>query len=1253
MIQRRLGRSFTLATSLIAIVAGQQGCSSDSPAAKSCAPGEVLLAGACVPSACPAGEMLVGGACVAAVSASFSVTPAGTAVQLSNATVIVPAGAVPADTTIGVSVYTAPAGAADGTVAAVRFEPDGLVLARPITLALPLAEKRTPGDWLAGRSLDAGRESGTRPEYGVVGPTGDYLIFQQTHFSGPKFYGPPRPGWPYPQTSRTYSADQVDGTGALIKAKAIEIELPGETDDVFDASAAGTPGIGGCDFRVIDAGGVASFACRKWAYYSILAEMVFQLDASVPAATQSLVDSFFAGAESAGAKAKSMKSGLRFVLMDENAVRAARQFMLGWDKHATFKNTRAAVTRELDPVFNLFMATPGLVKAVGEDYVRVLAYQTVYNDVLLQRLDALQDLQAAKGAESPLFRDGAFAKALAELSEDVRAAMDCDATSKLRRAFCQSKRSELYWKGVGATEPPALVDVIGSSVLGFLNDQIEQYVTLSPKAVLGFSFDDAIKIYGSDVLAVIDDQIRRGLQANLNVQLGAILSVDPVSAAKDSDLRLATRRRDWRILQMVAFNAASFRTRNAASLRMSNQSDFGKNVWSLYYNPSSCAEGAPEAVADWVATPGVPGLPKLPNPKEMLDLLCSTPAVTARRLAAASAQEGEATLLTKLAGTLEAGLYACANTGCAYAFYGVDPHSVALGAQALRLVGTDVSASSRVDIAGCVAPTPGALQPNVVTIEGSPLRMSILPITCTFQTPGWKNVEVRSAGNVLFGQDALWVRADTNGYVASVESCPALGACAAAKVTDALQTLAVQAGVSTTVKISGVKLPSGLTLQSGGCSTVAAMTATASEVTIRCGVGAAGTYPAKLVDGAGTSWLDFTIEAGAASPVVDALTPLAATTGTATTFAVTGSALPSTLAFSMPGCTPVTTGTNDGASARFTCTPTIVGAQSASVFAKAGDATPLKQFTVSVSDAPVVIPGSSCAGGLTCGAVSCCDAKVLPGGTFPMGRATSGADACPAWTTCGSNDQPEHNATVSSFSLDTYEVTVGRFRKFVAGYPGNKPVAGAGSHPKIAGSGWQSAWDASLAATQAALITSVKCNSTYQTWTDAAGANENKPMNCLDWYTSFAFCAWDGGRLPTEAEWEYASAGGSENRVLPWGSTQPDKTLASYGCLFNGTSSCEAADLPVVGSTPLGASRWGQQDLAGSLWEWNLDWYTTYSGAASNDYANVANPNSGSYRVYRGGGFDYDAGTLLAADRNYISPTYRGNLLGVRCARTP
>ncbi len=134
-------------------------------------------------------------------------------------------------------------------------------------------------------------------------------------------------------------------------------------------------------------------------------------------------------------------------------------------------------------------------------------------------------------------------------------------------------------------------------------------------------------------------------------------------------------------------------------------------------------------------------------------------------------------------------------------------------------------------------------------------------------------------------------------------------------------------------------------------------------------------------------------------------------------------------------------------------------------------------------------PKQSCAGGLTCGAFGCCDSGSLPAGTFPMGRGAGSDAVASGWN----NELPEHSVSVSAFQLDLFEVSVSRFRAFVNQYTGAPPPAGAGSHPLIPGSGWQSAWNASLPATQAMLRASVSsCDQSAETWTDLPGPNEDR-----------------------------------------------------------------------------------------------------------------------------------------------------------------
>lgn len=293
------------------------------------------------------------------------------------------------------------------------------------------------------------------------------------------------------------------------------------------------------------------------------------------------------------------------------------------------------------------------------------------------------------------------------------------------------------------------------------------------------------------------------------------------------------------------------------------------------------------------------------------------------------------------------------------------------------------------------------------------------------------------------------------------------------------------------------------------------------------------------------------------------------------------------------------------------------------------------------------------------GNASCCSTLVVPGGSYPMGRSANGTDRCPTGMHCYVCDQPEHTVTVSDYYLDEFEVTVGRFRKFVDKYDqaGTKPKPGAAAHPKIPGSGWKAEWDSKLPTTAKELKGRLKCETTYQTWRDKAGATEQHPINCMSWYIAFAFCAWDGGRLPTEAEWENAAAGGDENRLFPWGSDAPNNTRAAYDCGYSDGvfgDTCVFSDIAKVGMLPAGQGRWGHKDLGGNVFEWALDafnddWYLG-EGKTCTDCANMK-VDSADVRSMRGAGFNSDITALRSADRVGNRAAQHFDYMGFRCAR--
>jgi formylglycine-generating enzyme len=320
------------------------------------------------------------------------------------------------------------------------------------------------------------------------------------------------------------------------------------------------------------------------------------------------------------------------------------------------------------------------------------------------------------------------------------------------------------------------------------------------------------------------------------------------------------------------------------------------------------------------------------------------------------------------------------------------------------------------------------------------------------------------------------------------------------------------------------------------------------------------------------------------------------------------------------------------------------------------------------------------------GTESCCTSLEVTGGTYFRAYDEPSSDGGFQMTADGGTFA-DYPATVSSFSLDKYLVTVGRFRQFVnAWYSGWRPAPGSGKHVHLNGGlgladsskdpgayepGWIVADDGavlpkSIGDVEAGVAFSIlTCDFSgdsgfYYTWTSSPGTQENLPINCVDWYDATAFCIWDGGFLPSEAEWGYAASGGSQQRLYPWGSTPPGTTNA-YAIYGDGMGGCDYPGAPAtcsgvtniapVGTAALGAGLWGQLDLAGELFEWNLDW----PGGEAEMCTDCAylNSNQPLLRVYRGGAYDEDVLSLRSLSFQKNSPTEPYSNAGFRCARAP
>jgi iron(II)-dependent oxidoreductase len=213
------------------------------------------------------------------------------------------------------------------------------------------------------------------------------------------------------------------------------------------------------------------------------------------------------------------------------------------------------------------------------------------------------------------------------------------------------------------------------------------------------------------------------------------------------------------------------------------------------------------------------------------------------------------------------------------------------------------------------------------------------------------------------------------------------------------------------------------------------------------------------------------------------------------------------------------------------------------------------------------------------------------------------------------DEKPEHLVTVPTFEMTRTEITVRQYGECV--------TAGSCTEP---GTG------------------------TLANWNDPG--YEDHPVNYVDWQQAVAFCTWAGGRLPSEAEWEYAARSGGQNITYPWGNDAPTCTYAvMYNRFPMGDLGCNTGRTWAVCSKEAGNTEQGLCDMAGNLYEWVQDWHhEDYSGAPIDGSAWEV--PSGSDRVTRGGsGWDFFGDFLRAAFRVPVPPASQFNDTSFRCAR--
>jgi len=260
---------------------------------------------------------------------------------------------------------------------------------------------------------------------------------------------------------------------------------------------------------------------------------------------------------------------------------------------------------------------------------------------------------------------------------------------------------------------------------------------------------------------------------------------------------------------------------------------------------------------------------------------------------------------------------------------------------------------------------------------------------------------------------------------------------------------------------------------------------------------------------------------------------------------------------------------------------------------------------------------------------------LIQGGTFQMG------------STINSDEQPVHSVTVSNFYMSKYEVTNKEFCEFL-NVKGNQTEGGV-------------EWINLQGSREEEKCRIQKNGSVYT----VQSGYENYPVIYVSWYGATAYCQWltqKSGktyRLPTEAEWEYAAGNGSRHTKYSWGDGNPSgKNGGNVADMtakrkFSDWTIFEGYDDGYVYAAPVGSfnpNSLGLYDMSGNVWEWCSDWYaSTYPSGSQTNPTGAA---TGSFRVLRGGSWNFYADYCRVADRFINYADARSDNYGFRLVRS-
>ena len=234
----------------------------------------------------------------------------------------------------------------------------------------------------------------------------------------------------------------------------------------------------------------------------------------------------------------------------------------------------------------------------------------------------------------------------------------------------------------------------------------------------------------------------------------------------------------------------------------------------------------------------------------------------------------------------------------------------------------------------------------------------------------------------------------------------------------------------------------------------------------------------------------------------------------------------------------------------------------------------------------------------------------IPTGEFQMG--SSDEELVAALKICSdcnyNNEQPQHRVYLDAFQIGRYETTIEQYRRCVRAH---------------------------ICVKHSPVIDDFEKN--------------DYPVIFVSWDDAQTFCAWIGGRLPTEAEWEKAARGGLEGVQYSWGNEIPICQKGAFnGANFNDDLCGETGYQP-VGSYQ--ANGYGLYDMAGNVWEWTADTYDSAYYARS-PLRNPQGAEDGWGRVIRGGSWFTNSSNLRVSYREFIYPADLAKRdVGFRCAR--